>query len=153
MISLLSSSVRDAWLMSKVLELLAARARSLKRNDPNVWHTMMAKHLEEAARWERERVDAFRASGMAKALADLNVGGGVTLPELLQQLGAFHDAKPAQLSPGSPGTTISRDATERPWSGTGGSHPLSPTSLPTTPPVNRPPHGQAASGEGQKYEE
>jgi hypothetical protein len=139
--------------MAKILEFLARKADAMQRNDPCGWHKMMAKHLGEAARYQRDRVDAFRASGMAKALAELNVGGGMQLPDLLKELGAFHAAEPAQLPPGSPGQTISRDATERPWSGTGGPHPLSPTSVQTTSPVNRPPHGQEPSGAGSKYKE
>lgn len=79
-------SVRDAVLMELVLGRLCEKADYLKRNDPCPWHTQMARHLAEASRMQRDRVTAMKASGLADALSALNVGGGLTLPELLAEL-------------------------------------------------------------------
>lgn len=79
-------SVRDAVLMEIILGRLSEKADYLKRNDPCPWHTQMARHLSEAARMQRDRVTAMKASGLADALAALNVGGGMTLPELLAEI-------------------------------------------------------------------
>lgn len=96
----LPQSVRDAVLMQVLLDLVAKRADVLKRNDPCPWHLASARHLTEAARLQRDRVTAMKHGGVADALIGLNVGGGITLPDLLRELGAVHAAKPAQIGTG-----------------------------------------------------
>lgn len=79
-------SVRDAVLMEILLGRLCEKAEQLKRSDPCAWHTQMARYLSEASRMQRDRVTAMKAAGLADALSVLNVGGGLTLPELLAAL-------------------------------------------------------------------